>query len=73
MARAIAQNNPPAVERVGLARVGLAEFLHVRPRNGAVLRSGPGVRCRAGGPYIVSHRLDEAQRVVGVLRLRHAK
>jgi plasmid stabilization system protein ParE len=45
VARYIAQGNP-AVERVGLKRMSVAESLHVLPRRGARLRSPAGLSLR---------------------------
>jgi plasmid stabilization system protein ParE len=73
IARYIGQDNPPAAERVGLELVSLAESLQVLPRRGALLRSRPGVRRLVSDPYLVLYRVDEAKRVVSVLRFWHAK
>jgi toxin ParE1/3/4 len=73
IAQYIAQNNPPAAERVGLELVRLAESLAVLPRRGGPLRARPGVRRLVSDPYLVTYRIDETQRVVYVQRFWHAK
>lgn len=73
IARYIAQDNPPAAERVGLELVRLAESLNVLPLRGALLRSRPGARRLVSAPYLVLYRVDESRHVVSVLRFWHAK
>lgn len=73
IARYIAQDNPPAAERVGLELVSMAESLNTLPRRGSLLRSRPGVRRLVNDPYLVLYRVDEAQRSVKVLRFWHAR
>jgi plasmid stabilization system protein ParE len=73
IARYIAQDNPPAAERVGLELVALAESLSVLPMRGAPLRSRPGARRLVRDPYLVVYRVEEGQRVVNVLRFWRAK
>lgn len=73
IARYIAQDHPPAAERVGLALVDLAQSLATLPARGSLLRSRPGARRLVRDPYLVLYRIDEARRVVNVLRFWHAK
>lgn len=73
IARYIAQDNPPAAERVGFELVALAESLRTLPARGSPLRSRPGARRLVRDPYLVLYRIDEARRVVNVLRFWHAK
>lgn len=73
IARHIAEDNPPAAERVGLELLRLAESLAVMPRRGGQLRARPGVRRLVADPYLVTYRIDETQRVVYVQRFWHAK
>lgn len=72
IARYIAPDNPSAAERVGLELVDLAESLNALPLRGAPLRSRLGVRRLVSEPYLVLYRVDEARRVVSVLRFWHA-
>lgn len=51
----------------------LAQSLDMLPARGSLLRSRPGVRRLVRDPYLVLYRIDEARRVVNVLRFWHAK
>lgn len=73
IARYIAGDNPLAAERVGLELIALAESLAVLPRRGGLLRARPGTRRVVHPPYLVTYRIDEAQRIVYVQRFWHAK
>ncbi len=71
--RYIAQEDPCAAERVGLALVELAESPVKLPQRDAMLRSRPGVRKVLHAPYLIIYRVDEARRIVRVLRFWHVK
>lgn len=51
IARYIAQDNPPAAERVGLELLKFAESLNSLPARGSLLRSRPGVRRLVSDPH----------------------
>lgn len=72
IARYIARDDPDAAERVGFELVRLAESLAFMPGRGGQLRGRPGVRRLVSDPYLVTYRIDEAQRVVYVHRFWHA-
>lgn len=69
----IAADDLAAAERVGLELVTIAESLAVMPSRGGILRGFPESRRLVRAPYLVIYRIDEAQRVVYVLRFWHAK
>jgi plasmid stabilization system protein ParE len=73
IARYIAADDSAAAERVGLELVALAESLAAMPSRGGVLRGRPESRRLVSAPYLVTYRIDEAQRVVYVQRFWHAK
>jgi toxin ParE1/3/4 len=73
IARYIATDNPPAAEKVGVQLLALAESLTLLPRRGGRLKTRPEVRRLVHEPYLVTYRIDEAAKVVYILRLWHAK
>jgi len=73
IARYVAKDNSPAAEKVGLQLLTMAESLNLFPRRGGALKSRSGVRRLVQSPYLVTYRIDEAAKVVYVLRFWHAK
>ncbi len=73
IARYIAADSPAAAEKVGLQLLALAGSLTSLPRRGGQLKARPGVRRLVYEPYLVTYRIDEAAKVVYVLRFWHAK
>ena len=73
IARFIAEDSPPAAEKIGHQLLDLADSLAFLPRRGAPLRTRPGVRQLLLFPYLVVYRIDEPNRIVTVPRFWHAK
>ena len=73
IARYIAEDSPTAAEKVGFKLLLLAESLTLLPRRGGQLRNRPGVHRLVHEPYLLTYRIDEAAKVVYVLRFWHAK
>ena len=71
--RYIAQDNPRAAEKVGLALVTLAESLTAMPHRGARVRDRGGVFKVVLPPYIVLYRVDEDRRQVRIQRFWDAR
>jgi len=71
--RYISEDSPEAALRVSGELVALSESLAMLPRRGGQLRARPGVRRLVREPYFVTYRIDEAHRVIYVLRFWHAK
>ena len=67
----IAQDNPAAAEKLGLALVETAFSLAILPYRGQQMRSRPKARKLIYGKYLIVYEVREADRHVEILRFLH--
>jgi addiction module RelE/StbE family toxin len=67
----ISEDDPRAAERLASDLVSRAEALSQMPRRGKAVRVRPGVRRLVRNPYLIVYRIDEAAKMVKVLRFWH--
>jgi plasmid stabilization system protein ParE len=68
----IAQDDPAAAERFGLALVAQAESLANAPQIGMLLAERPGTRFIPFGSYLIIYRADKPTQTVRILRFWHS-
>lgn len=67
--RFLAEKNPAAARRLGDSLIDAALSLGSLPRRGSAVKGRPGVFKLVHPPYhLIFYRIDEAQRVVEILR-----
>jgi plasmid stabilization system protein ParE len=73
LVRFIADDNPPAAERFGLALIEKLKLLGDHPNLGRVVpeRADPNLREIIYTPYRIVYRVREGERMVEVLRFWH--
>jgi toxin ParE1/3/4 len=67
----VANEDPAAAERFGLALIAQAEALAQAPHIGMQMPERPGTRFFPIGSYLIIYRADEATRTVRILRFWH--
>lgn len=67
----IAQDDPAAAERFGLALIAQAESFANAPHIGVPMPERPGTRFFPFGSYLIIYRADAARQTVKVLRFWH--
>jgi plasmid stabilization system protein ParE len=74
LVRFLAQKNPAAAERLGHALVDSALSLATLPHRGLAFQGRPGYRRILYRPwFLIFYRIDEAQRLVEVVRIWDAR
>src|SRR5438105_2361265 len=67
----IAEDDPAAAQRFGLALIAKAESLADMPEMGVPMRERPGTRFFPLGSYLIIYRPDSAKQTVRILRFWH--
>lgn len=65
----LARKSPEAAERIGLELVALIFHLDQLPQRGAPVRQRPGLRKLAHRHYLITYRVNEAERLVEIIRI----
>lgn len=69
----LAKKNTAAAQRIGLEIVGLIFALDELPHRGASMKRWPQLRKIAHRYYLIIYRIDEAQRLVEIVRIWDAR
>jgi toxin ParE1/3/4 len=67
----IAEDDADAASRFGSSLLDHVDLLVRFPRMGSIIRRRPQVRKLVHSPFLIYYRLDEVNRMIEVIHLRH--
>jgi plasmid stabilization system protein ParE len=67
----IAEDDPDAASRFGGSLLDHVDLLARFPRMGSIIRRRPQVRKLVHSPFLIYYRLDDVNRMIQIVHLRH--